>query len=231
MWEFLKSKARKERELIESEKIKQEEIDKKIEEDRIEALYLIEYKRLNDKLASQIEKYDKKEKKRIKNANEICPKCKSTKVVDKISQLKGEINGSSYNSSSFGLFGGSSYGSGSIHGKMDTLEINKCNECSNEWKKTFYNNYSTPSWEHNLRFLRMSVNTLCEHPDEKEDYFIKDVRDFWTGTSIKIFKLFIERHILGYPYFLDDYYKNEFLVLIEDKNKYDILVNKLGFIK
>lgn len=229
MWEFLKSKARKERELIESEKIKQEEIDKKIEEDRIEALYLIENKRLNDKLASEIEKYDKKEKKRIKKANEICPKCKSTKVVDKISQLKGEINGSSYNSSSFGLLGGSSYGSGSIHGSMDTLEINKCNECGNEWKKTFYNNYSTPSWENNLRFLRIAVNRLHAHPEEKEVYFIKDARDFWTGTSIELFQLFVERQYLGYSSFLDDYYRQEFIVLIKDK--YDILVNKLGFIK
>src|ERR1035437_6676954 len=129
MWEFLKSNARKERERIEAESIKQEAIDKELEEDRLQVVFESENKRLNTKLEEEIGKERKKENKRVKDSNEICPKCKSAKVVDKISQLKGEINGSSYGSSSFGMFGGSSYGSGSIHGSMDTLEINKCNEC------------------------------------------------------------------------------------------------------
>src|ERR1035437_8259100 len=99
MWEFLKSNARKERERIEAESIKQEAIDKELEEDRLQVVFGSENKRLNTKL----DKERKKENKRVKDSNEICPKCKSTKVVDKISQLKGELNGSSSSSSSFGM--------------------------------------------------------------------------------------------------------------------------------
>jgi len=229
MWEFLKSNARKERERIEEDVKAGIELEKKLEEDRVEALYLIESKRLNDKLDSEIDKYIKKETKRVKNENEICPKCKSRKVVDKISQLKGEINGSSSNNSSYGLFGGSSSGSGYIHGSMDTLEVNKCNDCTNEWKKITYNYFSTPSWENKLRFLRLTIKNLDEKPDAKEPYYLKGVIDFWSGTKLDLFPLFIQRQYLGYMSYEDDYYRKEILELIKEKD--DILINKLGFVK
>ena len=220
MWNFLKSDARKERERLEEDK-------KNIEKERLNALYLIESVRLNDKLDQEINIFSITEKKKVKDENDICPKCGSNNVVDKISQLKGEINGTSFGTMSFG----SGYSSGSIHGTMDTLEINKCNECSNEWKKIKYSNIGEPSWENKIRYLRLSIKNLKDNTYENEPFYIKSTIDFWTGTKLDILPLVIKNAYLGqwFDYYLNDYIKTEVIEII--KNNEDILINNLGFIK
>ena len=229
MWEILKSNARKKRE---AEIVRQEDISKNIEAQRLNSVYLTESKRLNDKLNSESTKYIKKDNKRIKDANEICPKCSSKKVVDKISQLKGEINGSSstYGGGSF-LGGFSSFGSGSIHGSMDTFEINKCNECGNEWKKISYNHYGCPSWDEKMRFLRASIRYFNNKSEEQEPSYVKEVRDFWVGTKLEILSLLFTRTNFGKMYLIpeDNYVKLDMIEII--KGKEDILINNLGFVK
>ena len=225
MWEIFKSNARKERDIIESERVKQEGIDKTLEEERVYSIYELESKRLNDKLDEERSKYNEKEKINFEKSNGTCPKCSSTKVVDKISQLKGEINGSSSISGSLGGM----FGSGSIHGSIDTLEINKCTECSNEWKKVPYNSNGAQSWENKIRYLRLSINNLVEKPDGKEPYYINCARDFWSGTKLDTLLLLIKNEHIGTGVWSDSYLKEIMIELI--KGKEDILINKLGFIK
>ena len=226
MWEFLKSKARKEREILEKQLAEELELKEKLENEKIEALYLIESKRLNDKLTLEQERYYKKEKKRVKNANEVCPKCKSTNIVDKISQLKGEVNGSSYGG--YGLFG-QNYGP--IRGNIDTLEINKCINCTNEWKKVSFNShFIAPSWENKFRILRLTVEYLSREIKSEEPSYVKDTIKFWSGTNLDLFKIFFEKQNLGYiPFFEDGYCREKMFKAIEGKD--DILIKKMGFIK
>lgn len=83
-----------------------------------------------------------KDKERAEKINSKCPKCGSINIVNHIRRTKGEIHGkgsiSGFSSHSSGLF--SSYSHSSIHGssridgELDTLPVNKCNDCGNEWK-------------------------------------------------------------------------------------------------
>jgi len=219
MWNILKSNARKK---LDAEKIKFESEKIKLEAERLDALYNIESKRLNDKISNACIKFRKKEKDRIKKLNEICPKCSSNKVVDKISQLKGEINGTSFGSMSFG----SGYSSGSIHGSMDTYEINKCNDCGNEWKKVTYNNYGETSWDQKIRFLRLSISNFIQFPDKKEPYYVIETRNFWSGTKLEILPLLLEKEHIE-----NEYYSVNKIIMDLIKGNEDILIDKLGFIK
>lgn len=81
------------------------------------------------------------EKKRVEEKNSKCPKCGSTNVINHIRRTKGEIHGSGHISGSSSHYGGlfsssshsSIYGSSKIDGELDTLPVNKCNDCGNEW--------------------------------------------------------------------------------------------------
>lgn len=72
----------------------------------------------------------------IDKENGICSKCGSTKVVNKIKRIKGQIDGETdtdIESSHFLFSGYSRYSSrGSVHGAMDTEGIKHCNDCGNE---------------------------------------------------------------------------------------------------
>lgn len=84
---------------------------------------------------------DIKEKKN-KEANHKCPRCGCTETIEVFRRPKGELNGSFSSSSSssysHGLFSGygeSSHSSrGSIKGSLDTLKVNRCSKCENEWE-------------------------------------------------------------------------------------------------
>lgn len=103
---------------------------------------------------SWVETFDKEERakelaqineteKNNRQSNRTCPNCKSTDVHQAYARLKGEVNGelrsASHSSSSFGLFHNynshSSYANGSLHGEMDTIRVNKCNQCNHEWER------------------------------------------------------------------------------------------------
>lgn len=218
MWEFLKSKERKERERVESLNIK-------IEEDRLNSICDIESKRLNDKLEEEVVEYNKNETIRVKDENGTCPKCQSKSVVDKISRLKGEINGQSFGSMTFGT----GFSSGSIHGIMDTLEINKCNHCQNEWNKIEFKNCLSTSWESKIRYLGLSITNLKDYPNRNKPIYINSTIDFWSGTKLEVLSLIIKQAYLGQGEWGDDYIKTQIIELISGNE--DILINKLGFIK
>jgi DNA-directed RNA polymerase subunit RPC12/RpoP len=77
-----------------------------------------------------------------KRHNSRCPNCFSKDIVKKFKRNKGSLNGyidgSSCSSHDSFLFHSSSYHNSSIDGKIegdiDTIRVNKCNHCGNEWE-------------------------------------------------------------------------------------------------
>lgn len=70
--------------------------------------------------------------------NQACPNCGSKNIIQVFRRPKGDIHGSldSYSSCSAGLFGfhSSHRSSGKIDGNLDTLKVNQCKECGQEWE-------------------------------------------------------------------------------------------------
>lgn len=101
--------------------------------ERIDA-YLTEYRKEEQKKASK--EYAERQK-HADGVNSQCPKCKSKNVIHHIIRTKGEIHGegsSHFSSTHFLIGSSSSYGSHSrLDGKVDTLPVNKCQDCGNEW--------------------------------------------------------------------------------------------------
>ncbi len=124
-----------------------------------------EIKHVEDKLNKEYTITSEQHRKEVNDANSICPKCKSTKVNDRIKRIQGEINGLSSGSFSGGLFGGSGFSSGSIHGEMDTNEVNVCNECNHEWKKVKLSNNIGISYslENRIQVLVWYCRSIIEY--------------------------------------------------------------------
>lgn len=70
--------------------------------------------------------------------NQTCPNCGSEDIIQVFRRHKGELHGSlnGYSSHSSYLFGShSSYSSsGKIDGNLDTLKVNQCKKCGQEWE-------------------------------------------------------------------------------------------------
>jgi hypothetical protein len=96
--------------------------------------YLSEFRR--NKSAKEWQKYEE-EKKKADEINATCPMCHSSNVVHKVVRTKGEVHGrgSSHSFSSGGLFNhySSSCSDLQLDGSLDTLPVNKCNDCGHEW--------------------------------------------------------------------------------------------------
>jgi len=100
--------------------------------------YLKEYNTAIDAKSKEI--YEEK-KKEVDEKNSTCPRCGSKNVVHKVVRTKGEIHGTG-NGGSYGSIGGSLFGlagsissdwHSSIDGEIDTLQINRCKDCEEEW--------------------------------------------------------------------------------------------------
>ena len=110
------------------------------------------YRERKEKIISYINNYDKElekkinekyenDKKEVEKKNSTCPRCGSKNVVHKVTRTKGEIHGEGHSSgcgslggSLFGLNGYiSQHGYSSIDGELDTLQINRCKDCEEEW--------------------------------------------------------------------------------------------------
>lgn len=227
MWEIFKSKERKEREANEQIALKR--------------LYQDTVKILEGKINNE---YHKRKSSDIEFANRInnkCPKCEYEFIIDKISQIKGDINGSINGYSS--LFGGNV--SGSVHGSIDTLEINKCPKCNHEWKKYKPNGYfestddkinqlvwllSSNNDYKNCKFDNKDINEKYNSFQEKKDdlldklnksIWMEKCNEFWSGTSIKVIKLIVENKSYH------SYYREKFNEYYDE----DFLINKVGFLK
>jgi hypothetical protein len=234
MWEIFKSKKRKEREAAEKE-IELANL-LRLKQDYNDTLSL-----LNKKIDMESVENSKRAKKSADITNGTCSKCKSKIFVDKISKLKGQVNGSMYGSSS--IFGG--YTSGYLRGSIDTHEINKCNDCGNEWKKVkSYDLDYTPSLDRRIHQVIYILNNFHEAEncsfdkydlkekylsiedkksslikEAKKHFYTKDAYNFFSGTRIDVFKEMVNN--------LDDYYIEKFKKYMNE----DILVEHLGFIK
>ena len=237
MWEFLKSKKYKQQELIEKE-------CKKAEFVQLKKDYTETIDRLNKILVLDAEKSSKANRERVDKANSICPKCGNKNIIDKISQIKGDLSGSSYSSGS--LFGSSSYSS--IHGSLDTLEVNKCPKCNHEWKKTFFScHYETIEFKLsrlryalenfdtaiNCTFDENSITEKFTSLEEKrtaliekarDSFSTKDAKAFFSGVKIDVLQLMINE-VFNKSY--DSYQKERINKAIINK---DILINEFGLI-
>lgn len=100
--------------------------------------YLEEYETELDAKSKEV--YEEK-KKEVDEKNSTCPICGSKNVVHKVVRTKGEIHGKG-SSHSYGSIGGSifgmagsisSQGHSSIDGEIDTLQVNRCKDCEEEW--------------------------------------------------------------------------------------------------
>jgi len=141
MFENLKNIFKKRNEKVDEEKKLAEAAEKKkaYQERKTKILaYLKEYDIARDAKSKEIYKEKKKE---VDEKNSTCPRCGSKNVAHKVVRTKGEIHGTG-SSSSYGSIGGSlfgfagsvsSYGNSSIDGEIDTLQINRCKDCEEEW--------------------------------------------------------------------------------------------------
>jgi len=110
-----------------------EYVDPILKEKRLSILKS-QYRSLEETSSNEAKEKDKSNYSYFEKQNNQCPKCGSSRVNDRIKRVQGELDGS-ISGSSF-LFSG--YMSGSIHGELDTNEVNKCNDCQHEWKKEKY---------------------------------------------------------------------------------------------
>ena len=164
-----------------------------------------EYKSFLEKFEERNKTQREEIKEKVRISNSVCPKCNSTNVSDRSRRIKGDINGSSSSFGSSGMFGGSSFCSSSIHGKIDTESVNKCNDCKNEWNKV-------ESWSPYTSSLSDVADILCKALDyihhcyykvtldennlseefssvvEKRNYLISKIPDyFWVKEAMDIF--------------------------------------------
>lgn len=175
------------------EKKRQYQARKKLITDYLD-VYLKEERKKTD------ERYDR-DKKYAEQANSKCPKCGSKNVVNHIRRTKGEIHGngsiSGFSSHSSGLFSSHSLsslnGRSKIDGELDTLPVNKCNDCGNEWKVeevkygTVYNKFSTHnSTCPNQLFFRLEeyldmeydsndITEECNSLEEKREKYVNEI--------------------------------------------------------
>jgi len=106
----------------------------------------------------------------------VCPNCQARKesIVNKIAQVKGS-----------GSVGGTFHlGYGSVSGSMsvDTFEVNHCNKCGNQWKK------SKLIYISKTDIVRVSINylyTILNNPEEKQYRFKTETIKVFDGCYIE----------------------------------------------
>lgn len=185
-----------------------------------------EVQRVKDMCGKEASELNDFTQKYASRGNSTCPKCKSTKVVNKVSRIKGDIKGEFSGHSNL-LWGESS---GNIDGKIDTYDVNRCTECGNEWKKekaNFYWGYKRVEekikqvlWL--LEDYHEAENCTFDEDDLKEKYNsleekraallekcntstrYREVVELWKGISVQAFEfLFFD----NFKY--DSYYKDK----------------------
>jgi len=123
-------------------------------------------------------------------SNNTCPKCgaESESIVNKIRQVKGEIDGDFI------------FGFGSVDGEIDTESVNHCNKCGNEWEKQEMSR-SDAREATMSQILRPMYYFFSTDQDNNSD----ELKKF----SAKAVKMFIKKH--------DDGYKAEELKKLSEK--------------
>ena len=155
--------------------------------------------------------------KRANELNSKCPKCGSINVINNIRRTKGEIHGEShtYHSSSSHFLSSSNFfssGHGKIDGELDTLPINKCKDCGNEWNiekakfPTEHNIFSIYSsnlplylYDRIEEYLKMEydpndITDVCNSLEEKRQEYINKCRN---GCMLKQAQ-YLPKYMIGY---------------------------------
>jgi len=184
-------------------------VKKQLTEEQLEIIKL-EIQTINKKCEAIADSKSKDSRDRHEKENSTCPKCKATQTIDKFKRTKGAISGRFSGTS--GLFGGSSYGS--IYGELDTLEVNQCRICGNEWKKTkpFYWSMREIRTDHlnvlrrllkdykearECKFDKSNLEEIYKSREEKVEAFLKQIEDsyckketiqIWEGFHIETIK-------------------------------------------
>jgi len=166
-------KARKERKAADAAfKAKQEEL-------RF-AKIKSEYQILKDRVGKESQESYDNARKKLTTENEICPKCKSKNVNDRIQRLQGSFSGSVSGHSS--LFGGSMYGHSS--GSIDTNEVNNCNDCGHQWKK-YHMSYSDYTSLIEMYFSRLNYRMEEYHKAKTATVDKNDLDEKYTSDKEK----------------------------------------------
>lgn len=146
MWPFSYFKRKKEEKLLkqqQEEANRIEKIKKEKEKYNIRREYVIGVvKELENIEYKKKEEYRKKQNESFLLYNSICPICGSKNIIHNFKRHKGDLKGSldvdSNMSSHSSFFSSHSYHStkidGDIDGKLDTLKVNVCKSCLNEWE-------------------------------------------------------------------------------------------------
>lgn len=157
----------------------------------------------------------KRDKEEYEKNNSVCPKCGHTVVVEHIQRIQGKIDGHT----SGGIFGFA----GSLHGSMDTNEVNFCTKCTHQWKKVDIVNYGGGNLiDVQISWLRINVsqykgwnNVVFDPTDITEKFSSKEEKikhlyenyasirkrtwDFWKDTSIEVIQTFALVDMRAYP--------------------------------
>lgn len=133
------------------------------------------------------------EKDRVNKTNSTCSRCGSTNVINHIRRTKGSLHGEGNLSGGFFLGCGGIHGESEINGHLDTLPVNKCADCGNEWQieeirgKETLDNFNTYSSREPQELIEVVVNYL------ELKYDPKDVKDTYNSLEEKK-QAFIKRH-------------------------------------
>lgn len=207
MWSIFKSK-------------KETEQERSLAEQKVISLKA-ELKTINEKVSTLASEKWNDGREEEKRRNSICPKCGSIHVNDRIKRQQGEISGEFGGGGWSALTFGSSSSYGSISGKMDTNEVNKCNDCQHEWKK-----YTSPStWggdilrdevrnvsylleayynAGNCKFDSLDVEEKYNSLAEKKSALLEEAnhswrldkaKTFWRGVSLDAFNALAKKQL------------------------------------
>ena len=172
--------------------------------------YLNEYRR--KKSEREMERY-LKDKKEAEKENAVCPLCHSKNVVHHVVRTKGELHGkgSSHFSSSSMLLSHNTYSNSDweLEGALDTLPVNKCNDCGHEWnikkavrvetKDWFCHDYALFFDDKINDFLRIDFN-----PYDKTEEF-NSLEEKQEAFAKKVSKIFYIEPLRNVPRYMLDY--------------------------
>lgn len=200
------------------------------------------YQERKSKIIDYLNKYSKeqtekenmeyeKSKKEAEKQNSTCPRCGSKNVIHVIKRTKGEIHGEgsidgcgSIAGSLFGIGGYSySHGHSEIDGELDTLQVNKCNDCGEEWHITepedrhyddSFSNYDSfkPGYlyrriegYYELKYDPYDVKNDCNSLEEMQEKYLKEYSNVWSFEDYRKAPRYMVEHAL-YKGFTEHYY-------------------------
>ena len=140
------------------------------------------YVRAQEAYQKDVEQCDKK--------NAVCPICGSKNRINKFVRLQGSLDGKSQGSYGGSLFGSYGYSHGSIHGEMDTFQVNECRDCGNQWEVAKPEHSHISDYEYNpwsihsgdVGFLYRRIWSCLEEPEKLPEISTSHITNQFKGT-------------------------------------------------